>query len=111
MKRACALLVLAGAAAFGQSSPDNSATESLRNRVHRLKLLEAPKDGAPKSVLVAEAPSSVCAIPLLNVLPPGQKEISKMPVLKPQGGAEPGRREPGVMVPMPACDEKLFGNK
>jgi hypothetical protein len=103
------LLFLCGAA-FGQDTPDqNAAAESAKKRILGMKLMRLPSMPAPnmprsfpRIVRAAKTPG-VCAIPLLNVLPPGSDASSRMPVIK------PGRiREPQAQVPAPACPEGLF---
>ena len=103
MKNAVWCLFIACAAVCGQTSPDNAAAASLRNRLLTLDLLKPVKVMkvirlAPTAVV---APSGICAIPLLNAIPPGTSD--KMHVVNPPAPSSGDT----VQVPAPACGEAL----
>jgi hypothetical protein len=105
MRKAICCFFLTCAAAFAQSTPDNAAADALKKRLLSMNLLNPP---ARKPVLLAgtvAAPSKVCAIPLLRVIPPGTSD--KMGTFKPNVSA----RGDTIQVPAPACGEALFTNK
>jgi hypothetical protein len=102
MRLALALsLILCGAAA-AQTTPDNAASDSFRQRMLSLNLLNPPKHITLAQPIMAAAPK-VCAIPLLSVKPLLTND--KMHIIKPQ---QPFATSPAeiVQVPAPACETK-----
>jgi hypothetical protein len=92
-------LILCGTAA-SQTTPDNAASDSLRQRMLSLNLLHPPKRIILALPQLAAAPK-VCAIPLLSVTP--LLTSDKMRVHKPTVPLESAREF--VQVPAPACGE------
>jgi hypothetical protein len=105
MKNAIWCVFLTCTAAFGQSAPDNAAVEALKKRMLSMNLLNPPQRLVLAGPMVA-SPPTVCAIPLLRVIPPGTSD--KMPATKPAIKVLKGDT---VQVPAPACGESLFTNK
>jgi hypothetical protein len=93
-------LILCGTAA-AQTTPDNAASDSLRQRMLSMNLLNPPK-----RIILAPSPSAaapkVCAIPLVNA----RRVLTndKMHIFKPNVPAASLRAEI-VQVPAPACGE------
>jgi hypothetical protein len=103
------LLSLLGALAFGQTAPGNStAAAGANEQLKSLRLLAPPKL-FPDIKLLANASSSVCSIPLLNVKPRSTND--RMPIKNPPVTPYEKSRELKLQVAAPACDEKLFQNK
>jgi hypothetical protein len=127
MRKAGCYLLLACAAAFGQAPPETAApgtpaqnptaldanaerakalAEAFRSRLDRMNLVNPPGGSQIRLQGAPVFKPSVCAIPLLNVVPPGTKD--RMTVVQPPN---PVREDGGtVKVPAPACDEHLFTN-
>jgi hypothetical protein len=105
MKNAIRCVFLTCAAVFAQSTPDNAALDALKKRILSMNLLNPPQRMVLAGPVVA-SPPTVCAIPLLRVIPPGTSD--KMPAIKPAIKVLKGDT---VQVPAPACGESLFTNK
>lgn len=93
------LLVSLCGPAFAQDDLTNVAAEAAKRRIATMNLL-APR---LRNIILMPNPVRTCAIPLLNALPKDGVQ-SRMPVLKPAPD-----RSGGIVVPMPACDEIVFG--
>jgi hypothetical protein len=110
MRKSVWCLFLTGAALFGQNaSPDNAAADALRKRLLSMNLLNLPAPApspAPFVLAGVVMRPKICAIPLLNVMPPGTRDA--MPTVKPAPAA---RGEMVVQVPAPACDATTFTNR
>jgi len=106
MKNAVWFFFVTCAAVCAQNSSDNAAAGALKNRLQTLNLLSPPR--AIRLVRPAVVAPTICAIPLLNVRPPGTAD--KMHVVTPPNSAASSRGDT-VQVPAPACGEALFTNK
>ena len=86
--------------AFAQNAPDNAATDSFRQRVLKLDLLNPPK----RITLAQPVPAApkLCSIPLLKV--PNLATNDKMRTLLPRFNAESVSRAENVQVPAPPCN-------
>jgi hypothetical protein len=91
-------LILCGAAT-AQTTPDNAASDSQRQRMLSMNLLNPPKRIILAPPVMAAAPK-ICAIPLLNATPVLTSD--KMQILKPSVPVESSRAGI-VQVPAPAC--------
>ena len=95
-------LILCGAAA-AQTTPDNAASDSLRQRMLSMNLLNPLKHITLTQPMLAAAPK-VCAIPLLGVKPLPAND--KMQIVQPR---QPFATSPAeiVQVPAPACETNV----
>jgi len=103
MKSVAVLLFVAGAA-FGQTSPDNAAADSLKKRLQGMDLMNPPK---PRLVLrmrpAGAVKPGVCAVPLLNATPSANMD-AKMAV-EPSLNAQATSRDELAHVPAAACEK------
>lgn len=112
MRRLVCGILLTWAAAFAQSTPDNAATESFKRRILGMNLLNPPnprlvKPGPQPVRLSGPVAPKDCAIPLLEVRPPGTKD--KIPTVQPPQNAV--RDGNSVRVPAPGCGQGVFSNQ
>jgi|HubBroStandDraft_6_1064221.scaffolds.fasta_scaffold1380809_1 hypothetical protein len=93
-----------GTAAFAQATSDNVpsdnvAADALRKRVLSMNLLNPP---APRPVVLAGVVMRprVCAVPLLNAVPPGTTDTMEIvePAISTRGDV--------VQFPAPSCGDK-----
>ena len=119
MRKAACGLLFATAMAFAQtpSAPNPAAldanadqakamVDALRSKLDHLSLVNPP---GPQLLRLPSAPlvkPSVCAVPLLRVIPPGTSD--KMTTVRPP--VQPREYAGTVKVPAPACDARLFTN-
>jgi hypothetical protein len=89
-------LVLCGTAVA--QTPDNAASDSLRQRMLSMNLLNPPKRVFIAPVPIPAPASKICAVPLLNA---PVDTTDKMHVLKPVVPLDASREI--VLVPAPAC--------
>ena len=91
----CALVLCGSAAA---QTPDNAASDSLRQRMLSMNLLNPPKRVLITPTPIPSSASKICAVPLLTV---PVDTTDKMHVIKPVVPVEASREM--VQVPAPAC--------
>ncbi len=89
-------LVLCGTAAA--QTPDNAASDSLRQRMLSMNLLNPPKRVLITPLPVPAPSSKICAVPLLNA---PVDTTDKMHVMKPVVPVDASRET--VQVAAPAC--------
>ena len=125
MRKATCCLLFASAAAFAQNAPATPApdktaqddkaapikamVDAFRERMERLNLVNPLKLNLPAPYRLQGAPAfkfTVCAIPLLNVVPLGTRD--RIPAIKPP--AHPRQTGDTVKVPAPACEQSAFRN-
>jgi hypothetical protein len=107
MRKAWWCFFLTAAAVLAQDpSSGNAAADSLKKRMMDLDLLKLKTRKPVTFAGPVIAASTVCSMPLLNVVPPGTSDT--MHVVTPQAGA---RRGDTVQVPAPACGAAIFTNK
>jgi hypothetical protein len=121
MRKSICCLLFACAAAFAQKAPETPApetqddktaqvkamVEAFKQRLDRLNLVNPRTTPAPLRLQGAPAfKTTVCAIPLLNVIPPGTRD--RIPTAQPP--AHPRETGDTVKVPAPACDDAAFRN-
>jgi hypothetical protein len=112
MKKAAWFALMAATAVYGQIPSENVAVEALKERMLKMNLLNPPRAaGAGPSRVLPNGPvrpQTVCSIPLLNAIPPGN--LDKMAV-EPKIPAQATSRDEIARVPAPACDQGLFTNR
>jgi len=108
MRNLLCCLLLTSAVAFAQSASDNAAAERLKERVLRMNLLNPPtppKAGPRQVILSGPVTPKVCAVPLLEMKPPGTAD--RMHTVSPR---TPVRSGDTVQPPAPPCGTATFTN-
>ena len=97
--KSAGLLVFVAVAAFGQTSSDNAAGDSLKKRIEGINLPSAPKRMVVR-VVGSTGAKGICAA--IAVIAPPTKNDS-MPVIRGTGAEVSG--DVLMQVPAPACEK------